>query len=376
MATLATFNFTGTNGTTPPIGSGDSTCSVLNGNAVIQSNACQFTGISGFNKLKLLDASSVTQALEQVTITINNVVNHTQGIFFHQSGAVGSENGYLIYFDTGNWGVNKYSSGTPTVIQASTFIGGSPSGTAFYSGVAGIIFKYNPSGASPILSVTSGSNTITVTDSAAGKILAPMGVQYWSDDTTSTLSTIDTIVVAGTAASSNTVTLAANVIVGGTGYNATTTGLGTVTSLTNATITGTSANAFTYSMNSFQNGVVYLPMGLQTQTASDGTNSANNTSTIATMSGYTAVTLGTMNTGAWSLGKDTAFISGNVVHLPTAAGTLNTDGTLTDYVFGSYSGWMRETSTGKMWSFTLTVTNSGVSTSNLSRYNIGIGIGL
>jgi hypothetical protein len=157
-------------------------------------------------------------------------------------------------------------------------------------------------------------------------------------------------------------TLSSPVVVGGTGYSGTTTGLGAVTSLTNATINSASAGSFSYSMNSFSNGVAYLPMGSQTFTAGDGTDTATKASTVQTMSGYTSVLLSTMNTGAWSLGKDPAFISGNTVHLPTAAGTLNNDGTLTDYVFGSYSGWMQDQSDNKMYSFTLTVTDSGLST--------------
>lgn len=159
-------------------------------------------------------------------------------------------------------------------------------------------------------------------------------------------------------------TLSSPVAVGGTGYSGTTTGLGAVTSLTNATINSASAGSFSYSMNSFSNGVAYLPMGSQTFTAGDGTNTGTKASTVQTMSGYTSVLLSTMDTGEWSIGKDPAFISGNTVHLPTAAGTLNTDGTLTDYVFGSYSGWMQDQSDTKMYSFTLTVTNSGLSTSD------------
>lgn len=132
-------------------------------------------------------------------------------------------------------------------------------------------------------------------------------------------------------APSTTVTLSTPVNVGGTGYSATTTDLGPVTSLTNATVTGTSTNAFTYNMNPFQNGVVYLPMGSQLQTASDGVDSAQGSSTIQTMIGYSTVTAAMpLNTGEFSLAKDAAFVAGVVVHWPTAAGTINSNMTLTD----------------------------------------------
>lgn len=194
--------------------------------------------------------------------------------------------------------------------------------------------------------------------------------------TTGTLTATATATVTGSAAaiafiinptstpSATLDTLSSPVAVGGTGYSGTTSNMAAITSLTNATITSASAGSFSYSMNSFSNGVAYLPMGSQTFTAGDLTDTGTKASTVQTMPGYTSVLLSTMDTGEWSLGKDPAFISGNTVHLPTAAGTLNTDGTLTDYVFGSYSGWMQDQSDTKMYSFTLTVTNSGVTTSS------------
>lgn len=174
-----------------------------------------------------------------------------------------------------------------------------------------------------------------------------------------------------------TLTLATPVRVGGTGYAAVTTGLGPVTSLTNAAITSTSSNAFIYSMNSFVNNVFYLPMGMQAQTASDGTEIAASTSDIQTLNGYNYVTaVAPLNLGAFSLAKDPAFIAGVVVHWPTSAGTINANMTLTDFVYGTYSCWLRDID-GKMYSFTLNVTPSGISTdTGKIILNIGIGIGL
>lgn len=169
------------------------------------------------------------------------------------------------------------------------------------------------------------------------------------------------VVVSEAAATS--VSLTTPVVVGGTGYSATTSGLAAVTSLTNATITGTGSNSFTYSMNSWQNGVAYLAIGAsRTQTASDGSASAGGTITLNPPAGYTTVTLvNPIDTGDYALGKDPAFVSAAQVSLPTSAGTLNADSTLTDYVFGTYAGWMRDPADGKMYSFTLSVTNSGIS---------------
>ncbi len=161
---------------------------------------------------------------------------------------------------------------------------------------------------------------------------------------------------------SESVTLTSPVQVGGTGYSAITANMGTITSITNGTVTGTSTDAFTYSMNPYVNGVVYLGKGAgKTQTVGDGTKTTSNTATINPMAGYsTVVVAGTVNTGEWALGKDPAFVVGVEVDWPTAMGTVNADTSLTDVVFGTYSCWMRDLD-GEMYSFTLTVTESGVS---------------
>lgn len=169
-------------------------------------------------------------------------------------------------------------------------------------------------------------------------------------------------VTAGASASLDT--LSSPVNVGGTGYTGSTTGLGAATSLTfagkAATITDTGANSFEWSMPTFAHGVTYPAMGVQTFTVGDGTLTATKTATVNSLSGYTPVTMATLDRGEWSIGKDTNIVTGDVIHLPTAGGTLNTDGTLTDYVFGSYTMWRRDVSDGKMYSSTLTVSESGV----------------
>lgn len=159
-------------------------------------------------------------------------------------------------------------------------------------------------------------------------------------------------------------TLTSPVSVGGTGYSGGTTNLGTITGLTfagkSATVNTTGANTFTWTMPSFANGVTYPAMGSQTFIASDGTNTGSKASTVQTMSGYTMVTMSGIDRGDYSIGKDLAINDGDQIHLPTAGGTLNPDGTLTDYVFGSYTMWRRDVSTGTMYQSTLTVSNSGI----------------
>lgn len=180
-----------------------------------------------------------------------------------------------------------------------------------------------------------------------------------------------------TEAAVTTVTLTTPVTVGGTGYSATTVGMGTITSLTNAAITGTSTNAFNYNMNAWVNGVAYLAIGAgRTQTAGDGALTANGTITLNPPTGYITVTIAGIDRGAWSIGKDTNIVDGDQVSLPTAAGTLNADGTLTDYIYGTYTMWRRDNSDGKMYSSTLTVSTGGVTAVTKKQFNIGIGIGL
>ncbi len=159
-------------------------------------------------------------------------------------------------------------------------------------------------------------------------------------------------------------TLTSPSAVSSTGNSGTTTGMTAATTLSFAgkscAITAASTGSFTYTMPSFANGVTYPAMGTQTFTVGDGTLTATKTATVSTLSGYTNVTMGAMDTGEWSIGQDPAIVTGDVIHLPTAAGTLNTDGTLTDYVFGTYTMWRRDVSDGKMYTSTLTVTETGV----------------
>jgi hypothetical protein len=101
-------------------------------------------------------------------------------------------------------------------------------------------------------------------------------------------------------------------------------------------------------------------MGVQTFTVGDGTLTATKTATVNSLSGYTPVTMATLDRGEFSIGVDANIVTGDVVHLPNV-GTLNTDGTLTDFTFGAYTMWRRDVSDGKMYSSTLTVSESGVS---------------
>ncbi len=169
------------------------------------------------------------------------------------------------------------------------------------------------------------------------------------------------------AAATSIDTIDSPLAVGSTGKVITTTGLGTLTTLTFGSgksclsISAPSGDG-TFAMPAFANGVTYPAMGTQTFIAGDGTLTASTTSTVATMAGYTAVTMvDPLNTGEWSIASDPAIVDDDVIHLPTAAGTLNSDGTLTDYVFGVYTMWRREAATGTMYTSQLTVSESGIS---------------
>lgn len=177
-------------------------------------------------------------------------------------------------------------------------------------------------------------------------------------------------------------TITSPLVVGSTGKTITTTGLGTLTTLTFGSgksclsISATGGDG-TFAMPAFAHGVTYPAMGTQTFIAGDGILTASTTASVSTISGYTAVTMvDPLDTGEWSIAKDPAIVNGDVIHLPTAAGTLNSDGTLTDYVFGVYTMWRREAATGMMYTSQLTVSESGVNIEWSKRTWIGIGIGI
>ncbi len=176
-------------------------------------------------------------------------------------------------------------------------------------------------------------------------------------------------------------TIASPLAVGSTGKAITTTGLGTLTTLTFGSgksclsISAPSGDG-TFAMPAFAHGVTYPAMGTQTFIAGDGTLTASTTSSVATMAGYTAVTMaGTLDTGDFSIAKDPAIVLTDVIHLPTAAGTLNADSSLTDYVFGTYTMWRREAATGLMYTSQLTISSSGLNIRS-NKNSIGLGIGL
>ncbi len=155
-------------------------------------------------------------------------------------------------------------------------------------------------------------------------------------------------------------TLSSPVSVGGTGYSGTTTGMGAVISVVNAAISSASVGSFAFSMNPFVDGAAYRAMGAQTFTVLDAAaHSASRTATLQPMTGYSYVPVAEpINTGEFALGKDPAFVAATQVHWPTAAGTINPDTTLSDFVFGIYECWRRDTD-GTMRAFTLTVTLAG-----------------
>lgn len=167
----------------------------------------------------------------------------------------------------------------------------------------------------------------------------------------------------------------------GTPINITTSGLGTLT--TASTVGGdavTAVNApsgdgtITYS---FTNGVLGPLMGTVSVVASDGTNTATATGkTLQTINGYTSRILAGLDRSATSLGSDPAINDGDEIHAPNlGGGTLAINGLFTSVPFGTYSGfWKRDVVDGKMYTFTVIISSSGVSILKSKTYNIGIGI--
>jgi hypothetical protein len=197
--TLASYNFTGTNGTTPPA----TGTTVLDSNPVpaqIQGNACQFTGnFSGNpNKLRVLAKASMGAAPVRVEVQLSAIVSGFQGLFFHNSGATGSENGYYLYFDSGNFAIDKYASGVATNILAGSYIGTIWSG--YETGI--VRFEFDVVGGNAVLTARSSKDSYatakTVTDSTS-PLITTMDVEYWSSDGLNATSTIDSVVLTGSA---------------------------------------------------------------------------------------------------------------------------------------------------------------------------------
>ena len=147
--------------------------------------------------------------------------------------------------------------------------------------------------------------------------------------------------------------------VASTGNAGTTTGMAAITSLSfagkSASVTSASVGTFAYTMPSFADGVSYPAMGAQTFSASDGTLTRTLAGTVSAPSGYTAVTMASINTGAWSLGSvvSPVITNGCVIFSPISG--LNTDGTFTDVTFGTYSNFWLQDLSNVMHNFTFNV---------------------
>jgi hypothetical protein len=198
---LANYTFTGTNGTTPPaVGT-----TVLDSNptpAQIQTNKCQFTGnfTGSPNKLRVLAKASMGAAPVRVEVQLSAIVSGFQGVFFHNSGATGAETGYYLYFDAGNFAIDKFSAGTGTTILASSYIGSLWSG--YETGI--MRFEFDVVGGNAVLTARSSTDSYasskTVTDSTS-PIITKMDLEYWSADGSGVTSTIDNVVITGTGVS-------------------------------------------------------------------------------------------------------------------------------------------------------------------------------
>jgi hypothetical protein len=180
-----------------------------------------------------------------------------------------------------------------------------------------------------------------------------------------------------------------NVRVGAT-EDVTTTGLGTLTTASTiggkavASVSAPSGDG-TVTLASFVDGQTYPAMGTQSCVMSDGSLTATTNRNLTTMDGWQYVTVSGLDTGDFSLGK--AFTGGDTpsqLHvIDDGVGTLNADGTLTDWPeSGVYTAWARMNAgtytEGTMKTFTFTVTAGGVVILGfgLTKNWIGIGIGI
>lgn len=287
MTQLAKYDFTGTNGAAVNTGTGDTPgCTLLSGVASIQSNALQFASDVSAPKLALLSAAAVALGIVDVQITIKDTAD-SQGIFFWQSGALGAENGYYIYFNFGTWSVVRYDAGTPTTILAETWAGG----TAYYQNIP-LTFRYDPTSGNAVLSVTDGTTTLgPVTDSSAGKRVAAMGAQLWGR--ANTLTNYDAITINGTSAAA-AATLSSPTPSGTLGTQTTAT-LGATTNQ------GTAGSNTLYGVWSTSNGF----SGVTAAQVKAGQNAAGSTSGV--LNGNSAISTTTPSIAISSLAPNTTY---------------------------------------------------------------------
>ncbi|RTL03688.1 hypothetical protein EKK58_12370 [Candidatus Dependentiae bacterium] len=157
--------------------------------------------------------------------------------------------------------------------------------------------------------------------------------------------------------------------VGQTGNTISTGGIGTLTSVTvgGKAVTNLSAPSGdgTFDMPSFSDGVAYTLLGSKTATATDGTNSANQTVTLNPPVGYEYVTLSgtlnTTNTGVLYNLSPAAAVTDQIVYpiglLIDAQGNVEGDA-------GVYTLWHIDATDNVTRSYTLTLATSGGSNGN------------
>ncbi len=298
------------------------------------------------------------------TLDVTFTVNHDNNVYSDTSGAAfvnAAGTGYIFELNGDAAVVREVTAG---VISGANL--GFVTGRVYASG-AEFSAIFTIAGAASTLDVYQGVTLLfQVTSLAHSAGMAGGGFARWDNNGSAGLISI----TANEGASTAIDTIDTPLAVGGTGKAITTTGLGTLTTLTFGSgksclsISAPSGDG-TFAMPAFAHGVTYPAMGTQTFIAGDGTLTASTTSSVATMAGYTAVTMvDPLDTGEWSIASDPAIVDDDVIHLPTAAGTLNSDGSLTDYVFGVYTMWRWEAATGTMYTSQLTVSQSGVSIDN------------
>lgn len=210
--------------------------------------------------------------------------------------------------------------------------------------------RYLSNGTSPAkvydgASYSSPASTITPVDDGGVNQM-----QFWGSGTLSSAQSIDTVTTP--------------LLLGSSGNSITTTNLGTLTSLTigGKAVSSLSAPSGdgTFSIPSWIDGVQGFLLGSgQAIVAGDGTNTATSTATINPQSGYTLVTLTSVNTASSYLGNQVSLSVGDQIIFPTAASLgattnyIDVDGGIyTDYA-GAQTLYKRNTTTGIVTQITL-----------------------